>query len=123
MDYRKFYKDYYGIDFGPEYDVHHIDRNRSNNDIQNLLLLPTRLHHQLHWVNGVLSAYCTNKSFIGIMIEATNPAYLSGAFMMAADICIEIQSWVRSKDSENLRKMGYLDIDDGYNYDQFRTKK
>lgn len=33
FNYRKYYKEYYGIDFGSEYDIHHIDFDRSNNDI------------------------------------------------------------------------------------------
>jgi len=48
MDYRKFYKDYYKIDFGKEYEVHHIDLDRNNNDISNLLLLPKELHKRYH---------------------------------------------------------------------------
>lgn len=42
FNYRKYYKDYYGIDFGKEFDIHHIDINRENNEINNLILLPKR---------------------------------------------------------------------------------
>ena len=35
MNYRKLYKDYYGIDFDDYFEVHHIDRNRKNNKIDN----------------------------------------------------------------------------------------
>lgn len=47
-DYREKYKRYYNIDFGSEYVVHHIDENRQNNDISNLLLLPRELHSKYH---------------------------------------------------------------------------
>lgn len=31
------------------YDVHHIDFNRSNNNFENLVLLPKKLHHKFHF--------------------------------------------------------------------------
>lgn len=48
-DYRKIYADYYGIKWDTKkYDVHHLDFNRKNNDAENLVLLPNKLHHQFH---------------------------------------------------------------------------
>ena len=47
-NYREKYKRYYGIEFGKDYVVHHIDENRENNDISNLLLLPAALHSKYH---------------------------------------------------------------------------
>lgn len=48
QNYREKYKQYYGIDFGSDCAIHHIDFNRSNNDIDNLLLLPRNLHAKYH---------------------------------------------------------------------------
>ena len=50
MNYREKYKEHYKINFGSEFEVHHIDLNHQNDDIKNLLLLPRRLHHQYHSV-------------------------------------------------------------------------
>lgn len=47
---QKKYKDYFKIQIGKEYDIHHIDFNHENNDIENLLLLPNDLHQRLHKV-------------------------------------------------------------------------
>lgn len=48
-DYLKFYARYYGITWDHQkFEVHHIDGNRKNNDIWNLLLLPKELHKRLH---------------------------------------------------------------------------
>lgn len=47
-NYRKLYKEYYKIDFGNDYEVHHIDLNHNNNDIRNLILLPKTLHRKYH---------------------------------------------------------------------------
>ena len=48
MNYREKYKQHYGIDFGPEYEVHHLDLNHQNDDIENLLLLPKEIHIEYH---------------------------------------------------------------------------
>lgn len=50
FNYRKYYKDYYGIDFDSNYVIHHIDFDRSNNDINNLILLPSKLHSRYHFL-------------------------------------------------------------------------
>lgn len=123
MNYRKFYKDYYGIDFGPEYDIHHIDQNRNNNDIKNLLLLPKRLHSQLHWVNNTLFAYFNNsKNFLQIMNNAHHCNYLSSTVEMWRVLCEEMPKWIRRKESEDSCKEGFRGWDGGFNYDMFRKK-
>lgn len=48
MNYRMKYKKFYNVDFGSELEVHHIDENRDNNDIDNLILLPQKLHNLYH---------------------------------------------------------------------------
>ena len=72
MDYRKVFKDYYSIDFNNDYEIHHIDFNRDNNDISNLLLLPKNLHAEYHGIinstkgseKGILDLRLSNEQFI-----------------------------------------------------------
>ena len=47
-DYKKLYAQTYGITWNADMVIHHIDRNRQNNDISNLILLPGHLHHEMH---------------------------------------------------------------------------
>ena len=47
-NYKKLYAQTYGITWDADMEIHHIDRNRQNNDISNLILLPACLHHELH---------------------------------------------------------------------------
>ncbi len=47
-NYRNKFKRYYGINFSSDYVVHHIDLDRENNDINNLMLLPKKLHAKYH---------------------------------------------------------------------------
>ena len=47
-DYKKLYAQTYGITWDADLEIHHIDRNRQNNNISNLILLPGYLHNELH---------------------------------------------------------------------------
>jgi hypothetical protein len=52
-DYRKIYKSYHGFiptdEFGRTYDIYHIDGDRTNNNLNNLLALSIQEHYNLHW--------------------------------------------------------------------------
>lgn len=48
MDYRKFYEEMCNIKIPEGYEVHHIDFDRDNNRIMNLVLLPKELHNKYH---------------------------------------------------------------------------
>ena len=51
MNYRKFYRDTFGLRKQQleGFDIHHIDCNRENNNILNLVALPSKLHKQFHF--------------------------------------------------------------------------
>lgn len=46
--YKKKYEMICNIKIPKGYVVHHIDKNRKNNDIKNLVLLPEKLHQRYH---------------------------------------------------------------------------
>lgn len=48
MNYREFYSKALNVKLSPLFDVHHIDFNRNNNDILNLVALPKWLHGRYH---------------------------------------------------------------------------
>ena len=49
INYIKLYESHYGITWNRQkYQVHHIDCNRENNNIDNLILLPKELHQRIH---------------------------------------------------------------------------
>lgn len=75
MDYRKYFENTLGIAVPEDFDIHHIDFNRENNSIKNLVAVPRKLHKQFHfyhklvksrfdqlYINGIV--YCT--TFCGI---------------------------------------------------------
>lgn len=56
-NYKQKYERHFGIKWNTNlYEVHHIDHNRENNDISNLVLLPKSLHQKLHSLNGFINA-------------------------------------------------------------------
>lgn len=48
INYRELYSQAYGITWDKDLEIHHIDGDRENNDLSNLVLLPSDLHHWLH---------------------------------------------------------------------------
>lgn len=80
FNYRKYYKKYYGIEFGKEYEIHHIDLNRNNNNIDNLVLLPKELHARYHFYLNNLAIYRTDEKYkleIDFRVHGNNACNLS----------------------------------------------
>ena len=48
MGYRKQYEKYHSLKLSSDYDVHHIDWNHNNNDIDNLIAVPKLVHTIIH---------------------------------------------------------------------------
>ena len=67
VDYKKIYSENMnGLKWDSnQYDVHHIDLNRSNNDFENLVLVPKRLHRKFHFFyNSIKDVDFSNLSCI-----------------------------------------------------------
>ena len=75
-NYNQKYKDHYNIDFNDNYVIHHIDENRKNNDIENLVLLPRGLHSQYHLLKRVVENHALNTVICGNQANEQN-YYLS----------------------------------------------
>jgi hypothetical protein len=58
--YRKIYEKHYGFipkdEEGRTYEIHHIDGNRKNNNIENLIAVSIREHYQIHLDQGDYSS-------------------------------------------------------------------
>lgn len=102
FDYRKYYKEYYGIEFGSEYDVHHIDFNRGNNDISNLILLPKKLHRKYHFYLEAIGAkrgIVNDISFRLDSIEYISPHNMAYKMLIKLfEIQKELNYWVNDKE-------------------------
>lgn len=116
MDYRKKYKDFFKIQFGKQYDIHHIDFNHENNNIENLLLLPKDLHKRLHKAKTDYGAFIDNEQNVFSDINnQVSCSILSKALHETSKIYEELQIWVSMK--ENEQKGIYQGV---FNYNLFR---
>ena len=110
--YRAKYKRHYGINFDSGYVIHHIDGNRQNNDINNLLLLPLSLHSKYHEHKKQVEMMMVD----GICFDLTNSGNAMFQMQMHylnkyVEVVAEIQEWIGYK---HLEDMGYSA------YSQFR---
>ena len=100
-NYRTKYKRYYGIDFDGEFDVHHIDLNRENNDISNLLLLPKELHAKYHLIINALSVSPEKPKadgFIDMRLSSmAQTRYAALLFAQLPEVIAECNKWVVHK--------------------------
>jgi hypothetical protein len=73
MHYRDIYKKYYGeipIDEnGITFDIHHIDGNKKNNDISNLIAVSVKEHYEIHKSQGNWLACLIMSSRLDLTLE------------------------------------------------------
>lgn len=104
-NYRKKYKEYYGIEFDETFDIHHIDFNHDNNDIDNLILLPKKLHSDYHKCLNDLK--CDEKGFAKLYVKIDMNHGLTHDIDTMAEFCrvmSEIQTWKNRKMQLDLQK-------------------
>ena len=109
FNYRKYYKDYYGIDFDSSYVIHHIDFDRSNNDINNLILLPSKLHSRYHFLLTGFNSDKNNKGIASLdfkIVSECGSIPMFGINMMKnlCETMVEIDKWVRIKSDMDREK-------------------
>lgn len=100
-NYRAKYKRFYNIEFGKEYAIHHIDLDRTNNDISNLLLLPTELHSKYHLILNAISI-CPQKpkadGFIDVRLSNfLITEYNAKMFELLPETIAECRKWLKWK--------------------------
>lgn len=107
-NYRLKYKRYYGIDFDNNFIVHHIDFNRQNNKIENLLLLPKELHQKYHFYLNALFPleWKSGNGVIDIKINQYSPLPYCNIKMLQDFLKVleECKKWVEYKSNLEIRR-------------------
>jgi hypothetical protein len=88
-NYKKIYKDNIHITWDTKiFHVHHIDRDRSNNEIHNLVLIPSKLHSSYHsLLECISSCYkCIDDFFIVSEADVLARNYIKEFIDMKNDI-------------------------------------
>ena len=100
FNYRKFYEKYLGVKLENYEAVHHIDFNRNNNDILNLVAMPKWLHNKYH----MLYKIHIGKYFIDISLNnpefgnSINKEYLKSLSKMI-DVIEECKYYMEKRNS------------------------
>lgn len=105
-NYRQYYKDYFGIEFGSEMAVHHIDFDRSNNDIGNLLLIPKELHAKYHMRISQLGG--AHSGMIDPDMRICGNTYRTSALRGLAEVFDEVMDWLQIKNT--MMRMKYSGV-------------
>jgi hypothetical protein len=97
-DYKKLYAERFGITWDNDLEIHHIDRNRDNNDISNLILLPRELHSELHkWLTEIKHYEdATGKDVITLMQEQVlniGNTFVSSSIVGISNVLSKCMGW------------------------------
>ena len=110
-DYKKLYSEYFGITwYTSKYQIHHIDGDHSNNEISNLILLPVKLHQDLHAALCTLYAPdCSAKDavqdFMRSHLNGGTDWFIGVALQSLMEVVFDCQKWAF------LKSVGYYESD------------
>ena len=93
-DYRAIYKEFYDIEFDSSFVIHHIDFDRTNNDIENLILLPRGLHSKYHQVIREIQGTPKSENPLIDLKITTDMFYRRFAYRDLAEVVSKIGDWV-----------------------------
>lgn len=93
MNYRNLYEKHYKITIPDGFDIHHIDGNSDNNDIRNLLLLPSKLHHQYHFYKSIAMKWEPGND----LYSQDMGSYIINSVKEYCNICDECKKWIALK--------------------------
>lgn len=100
MDYRAFYQDITGEMIPLNFDVHHLDLDRSNNDISNLVAIPKPIHEKYHTLLNATSLAVSDLSFEEAIPKFSGKggegffAYRVQRLQDYLAVYLEVQEWI-----------------------------
>lgn len=102
-NYRKKYLEYFGLEDDKNFEVHHLDLNRDNNNIYNLVLLPKVVHDKFHFFIAEFKE--RNKNIV--TLDLSNPFFS----ITEIEACVKILPILKEIDKwEKIRDRNILDI-------------
>ncbi len=88
-NYVKHYEEYFGIEIPEGFVIHHIDGNRENNNIDNLIMIPKKLHARYHFFSRQIEA-------MKIAMDMDN-VYKAWAFEGYSEVIKECKKYINQK--------------------------
>ena len=119
MNYRKLYERHYGIKIPLGFHIHHIDGNRENNEIRNLILLPGKVHSELHLVRTSLLGF-RDDDIMKMLNSPHNLQWFKAQFMSLVEIMPDLEFWTIAKEMEDFAISQGSFNNGKYSYEAFR---
>ena len=122
MDYRKIYENHYGIKIPDGFEIHHVNKDRNDNRIENLLLLPSRIHQSLHIVdNEITRSFIMTINFVSVSANNVHElAYIREYVEMWGKIIPALKYWASVKVFEDLAIQIGTKANGNLSYKRFR---
>jgi hypothetical protein len=92
-NYKKIYEKYCNIKIPKGYDIHHIDCDHNNNDINNLVMLPKKLHNEYHRLYNCVPSVINSTKTISIYNRMANK-YIIYTLKDFDEILDECNKWL-----------------------------
>ena len=101
--YKAYYKNHFMVDIDSDkFVVHHIDFNRENNDMDNLLVLPAALHKKYH---AALEEIDRNEVYVPYAIvtnHLNSESFNYGLLRDYMEVYAECMKWMERKEKADL---------------------
>lgn len=98
MDYRSFYISMTNSIISNDYEVHHIDSNRDNNDIYNLVALPRKLHKRYHHIKALFDSMVDDVRIYQIFYNKEKAKYME-ILKSFIDVKSSISNYISERNS------------------------
>ena len=106
-DYRHIYEKVYGVTIDKGFEIHHIDFNHFNNNPTNLVMLPKKLHTNLHRVYNEFNKFTGLYNLNDITIfsgHADNKSYFMACLTEYVEILNQCVVWMNKRDFAKMIK-------------------
>jgi len=108
-NYRKKYLEYFGLKDDTNFQVHHIDLDRNNNSLNNLVLLPKELHRNIH--SNFQNIYGRDKKSFTVALDDICTIVCCGGYIQELIEDLQImRCWCQYRDLNYLNHTGEYQI-------------
>lgn len=112
MNYRKIYREKTGKKIPDDFEIHHLDQDRTNNEIDNLIAIPKRVHRQWHlYFNQITVLGFSANDYIPDVQNHNKIIYNADVFKGYLDACVEMSCWLHFRDyllgKPSFKMLGY----------------
>ena len=111
MDYRRVWRKHFPYKI-KDYEIHHIDSNKRNNLISNLIYIPKKLHKQYHWSKNFIAYIIKEGDFspLSVSLFANNTIDMVEMFINTSN---EILNYIKLRDlylNQNIKHSIYFGV-------------